>query len=137
MAILKFKKFITFSISIALLIILVGMTSSRNGATQILDEDAAIRGKLVFEKYGCFVCHGNEGSGGVRNKNAATGGLVTALIYTSRAFNDVAFKERIIRGPSPVKKTDPEGPTPPLSMPAFRDLISDEELTNLVVFLRS
>src|SRR3990170_6012501 len=124
MAILKFKKFITFSISITLLIILVGMTSSRNGATQILDEDAAIRGKLVFDKYGCFVCHGNEGSGGVKNKNSATGGVVTALTYTSRAFKDVELKERIIKGPSPAKKTDPKGPTPPLSMPAYRGMIS-------------
>ena len=137
MAILKFKKFITFSISITLLIILVGMTSSRNGATQILDEDAAIRGKLVFDKYGCFVCHGNEGSGGVRNKNSATGEVVTALTYTSRAFNDVALKQRIIQGPTPVKKADPKGFTPPLSMPNWRGLISDEELTDLVAYLRS
>lgn len=87
----------------ALLVMLVGFSrpASTYGATQ---EEAMQRGKLVFEKYGCFVCHGNEGSGGVRNKNSATGGVITALTFTSRAFNDADLKERIIRGPTPIKK---------------------------------
>ncbi len=101
------------------------------------DERAVEEGKLVFQKYGCFVCHGNEGSGGVKNKNSATGGVVTALTYTSRAFKDAALKERIVQGPIQVKKADPNGSMPRLSMPNFKGLISDDELTNLVAYIRS
>ena len=126
------------------LLILVGISLLVGGSTrpswmseQPFDRQAADQGKLVFETYGCFVCHGNEGSGGVKNKNSATGGVVTALTYTSRAFKDVELKERIIKGPSPAKKTDPKGPTPPLSMPAYRGMISDAELTDLVAYIRS
>jgi mono/diheme cytochrome c family protein len=63
---------------------------------QVPDQEAVQRGKLVYDKYGCFVCHGNEGSGGVKNKNAATGGMVTALTFTSRAFNDAAVPVAVI-----------------------------------------
>ena len=101
------------------------------------DEGSVESGKFVFEKYGCFVCHGNEGFGGVKNRNSTTGGVVTALTYTSRAFSDAALRERIVQGPTPVKKADPNGPTPPLSMPRFRGEISDSELGDLVAYLRS
>jgi DmsE family decaheme c-type cytochrome len=115
---------------------LVGFTFPSPSFRSEEDQDAA-QGKVVFEKYGCFVCHGNEGSGGVSNRNSATGGVVNALTYTSRAFKDAALKERILQGPVAVKKADPMGPTPPLSMPYFRGVIPDPELTNLVAYLRS
>lgn len=137
MQIVKCKAVAAFLSSAALIIAFVGFAP--RGATSVSkpDEEAAQRGKLVFDKYGCFVCHGNEGADGVRNKNAVTGGVVTALTYTSRAFKDAALKERILQGPTPVKKTDPRGATPPLSMPNFKGLISDDELTDLVAYLRS
>src|SRR3990172_4741786 len=104
MAIPKFRALVPLFLSAALLITLVGFIFPPSISRSLQDKEAVERGKLVFEKYGCFVCHGNEGSGGVRNKNSATGEVVTALTYTSRAFNDVALKQRIIQGPTPVKK---------------------------------
>lgn len=133
----KLKKWIPLSTSIAMLIMFVGFKHQSAISAAVGYQQEAVRGKLVFEKYGCFVCHGNEGSGGVRNKNSETGGVVTALTYTSRAFKDADLKERIIKGPVPVKKADPRGSTPPLSMPPFRGLISEAELTDLVAYLRS
>lgn len=135
MLMLRFKALIIIA-GIAL-IILAGFTPSNSPSQPRSDEEAAKRGKLVFEKYGCFVCHGNEGLGGVRNKNSATGGVVPSLTFTSRAFKDAALRERIIQGPGPVKKMDPKGSNPPLSMPNFRGLILDTELTDLVAYVRS
>lgn len=93
------------------------------------------RGKIVFDKNGCFVCHGNEGSGGVRNRNSATGGEVTALTYVSRAFSDADLAENIIQGSTAVLKADPRGNIPPISMPNYRDRITDAELNDLVAYL--
>lgn len=137
MAIPKLKKFLSFDMAAFLLVMLVGLSLPASTFGQMQNQEAVERGKLVFEKYGCFVCHGNEGSGGVRNKNSATGGVVTALTYTSRAFKDADLKERIIRGPTSVKKADLQGSTPPLSMPFFKNVISDAELNDLVVYIRS
>ena len=137
MAIPKSKTLVAFCTSAALLVMLAGFALPRSASRSVDSQQTAEQGKLVFEKYGCFVCHGNEGSGGVRNKNAATGGFVNALTYTSRAFKDADLKERIIRGPTPVKKADPHGSTPPLSMPYFRGAIPDAELNDLVAYLRS
>ncbi len=124
-----------FSVCMVVIIVSLGFVPRMTAPRE--DDRTVEQGQRVFERYGCFVCHGNEGSGGVRNRNSATGGVVTALTYTSRAFNDADLKERIIKGPSLVKKADPRGSMPPLSMPAFRGLISDAELTDLVAYLRS
>lgn len=135
MAIPNLKTLVPFPKGAALLLVLVGVAlPSTSGA--VGDPQAAERGRQAFEKYGCFVCHGNEGTGGVRNKNSANK-IVPVLTYTSRAFKDAALKERIIRGPTPVKKADPKGSTPPLSMPNYEDLITEAELTDLVAYLRS
>jgi len=131
---LKRKTLVPFPRGAALLAMLVGIAlPATSGAVD--DPQAAARGRQAFERYGCFVCHGNEGSGGVRNKHSANK-IIPPLTYTSRGFSDTALKERIIQ-PTPVKKADPEGPTPPLSMPDYGGLITEPELTELVAYLRS
>lgn len=40
-------------------------------AQQTQDRAAVERGRVVYQKYGCFVCHGLGGAGGVRNKNSS------------------------------------------------------------------
>ena len=137
MVIPKFRSVVSLTTAIALLGTLFGFLVPASTSRSMEDKQAVERGKLVFEKYGCFVCHGNEGSGGVRNKNAATDGLVPALSYTSRSFDEAALKERILKGPAAVKKADPRGPTPLLSMPYYRSMIMEAELNDLVVYLKS
>jgi len=117
--------------------LLTAMTIAVPGYSLTADEEAAGRGKGVFERSGCFVCHGNEGSGGVRNRNSATGERVPSLIYSSRGFTDQAFKQRFLQGAGLIKKMDPRGITPPLSMPPFRGRISDEEIADLIAYLKS
>ena len=83
------------------------------------------------------MCHGNEGSGGVRNKNSLTAERVPSLTYVSRGYTPQALKEKIQRGSTLVRKLDPSSFTPPLSMPSFRNRISDADLNALVEYLRS
>jgi cytochrome c len=97
----------------------------------------AEQGKRVFEKAGCFVCHGNEGSGGVRNKNSLTAERVPPLTYVSRGYTDQALKEKILRGSTLVRKLDPSGFTPPLSMPSFRGRLADPDIDLLIEYLHS
>ena len=86
---------------------------------------------------GCFVCHGNEGSGGVRNKNSLTSERVPTLTYVSRGYTPQALKEKIQRGSTLVRKLDPSSFTPPLSMPPWRNRISEDDLNALVEYLHS
>ena len=94
------------------------------------------RGRAVYLKFGCGGCHGADGEGGVPNRNAKAHQQIPALT----AANDVAdvFLESFITEgiPDPAK-LDPNGPKPPIYMPAFGDKISEGELTDLISYLRS
>ena len=130
--------FMQKNIPILLLFVFFLMTASTlRSLAQSVDEEALKRGRTVFEKSGCFVCHGNEGSGGVRNRNAATEEHIPKLTYVSRGYTAQTLKERIFRGSIEVKKLDPKSFTPPVSMPRFRDRISEEEANDLVAYLKS
>ena len=93
-------------------------------------------GRAVYQKYGCVACHGFEGRGGIKNHNAATGGEVPPLVYVREGFTHEQLKVLIEEGRYPTK-ADPQGPTPPLWMPTWRDKISSEEMDQLVEYLMS
>jgi len=97
---------------------------------------AVEHGRAVFQRYGCIGCHGIEGRGGVRNDNAATGGEVPPLTYVAQGFTKDQLKALIRAGRYPTK-ADPNGPTPPLWMPTWKDKLSDEELDAVVEYLIS
>ncbi len=119
----------------ALLVMLIGFCLPVSAFPEEEEEYPEDRGKIVFDKNGCFVCHGNEGSGGVKNRNSATGGEVTALTYVSRAFSDADLAENIVQGATAVLKADPRGNIPPISMPNYSDRITDAEVDDLVAYL--
>lgn len=124
-----------FAALLALLVCLSLIAFSQDD--RVLDTAAAARGKLVFERLGCFVCHGNQGSGGVRNRNSATQERIPTLTYSSRGFTTEAFKERIRNGSPVIRKKDLRGITPPVSMPPFRQRVAEPEISDLVEYLRS
>jgi len=95
------------------------------------------RGRILFQKYGCALCHGIQGTGGVRNNNALTGDAVTSLTYVARAFNRESLRQKILTGVLIVAKKDSLGPVPPLFMPSFRGRITDSELDDLITYLLS
>jgi cytochrome c553 len=113
---------------------------ARKHAVAALDAAAnpqLARGRAAFTKYSCNACHGPGGTGGIMNLNAESGGQVNGLLRVSETYTTAELAEKIRGGVPEVGKGDPTGPTPPLHMPAYRDLIAGQELTDLVAYLSS
>lgn len=93
------------------------------------------RGREVYAKYSCNACHGAAGKGGIRNLNAESGGQINGLLKVNESYSSKELAEKIRNGVTEVGKGDPTGPEPPLHMPAYRELISGQEMTDLVAYL--
>jgi mono/diheme cytochrome c family protein len=88
---------------------------------------AAARGRVVYERYGCRMCHGDDGKGGFANPNAETDGKVPGITYV-----------KLIRTGTPrIGLADPKGPMPPYRMPSWGDRMSAREVDDLVQYLLS
>ncbi|MEW6749490.1 MAG: cytochrome c [Candidatus Latescibacterota bacterium] len=95
------------------------------------------RGRLVYKKYGCAMCHGPEGQGGVENPNAQTGGEIPQLIYVAEGYTTAELGARIRGGVWEIARADSSGPTPPYRMPSMGTWMSAGEVDALVEYLRS
>jgi cytochrome c553 len=99
-------------------------------------EDAAIEaGKRDFARFGCAGCHGTELQGGVPNPNAQ-GGQIPSLLHLSDDYTKDEILAVIRNGRMP-PLDNPKGPTPPLYMPSWKALLSDEDTHQIVEFLWS
>lgn len=96
-----------------------------------------LRGEVLYKRYGCRGCHGVGGTGGVANRNSQSGEMVPALVYVKEGYMPDELKDRIRRGIPKVEKLDPEGPEPPLAMPAFGSRLTERQLDDLVSYLLS
>ena len=94
-------------------------------------------GRKLYEKLGCLACHGVDGKGGVPNLNAQTGQLVPPVAFVAEGYKKEELRDKILKGVSKVEKLDPAGPTPPLYMPAYKELIADTDLELLMAYLKS
>lgn len=112
--------------------------------------DPVAHGKYVFEKYGCNACHGQEGLAGRRNFNALgpdqsdpqkdmDKGREPTLPDTVGTFTREELRKKIEDGVavSQIQKFNPEGPVPPLYMPAWKDKIKGREMEDLITYLLS
>src|SRR5208282_3021373 len=95
------------------------------------------RGHAVFQKYGCFQCHGADAKGGVSNPNAKTAEQVPSLIYVADGYTKDELIAFISRGERNIPRMNPTGPAPPRFMPHWGGLISSNELGDLADFLFS
>lgn len=93
-------------------------------------------GRWVYEKYGCAACHGPEGRGGIRNYNSQND-VTPNLRRAVATYTRDELKEKISEGVPFIAKHNPNGPQPPLYMPAWKSKIKGEELENLVTYLQS
>ena len=99
-------------------------------------EDVAIEaGKQDFARFGCVGCHGTELQGGVANPNAQ-GGEVPSLLHVS---DDYTKDEviAIIRNGRVPPMDNPAGPPPPLYMPSWKHVLSDEDINRIADYLWS
>ncbi len=95
------------------------------------------RGHLVFKKYGCFNCHGEDGKGGVTNLNAKTAELVPSLIYVADGYNKAELIAFISRGERVIPRKNPNGPEPPHFMPKWGGVVNPDEMSDIAEFLFS
>jgi mono/diheme cytochrome c family protein len=110
--------------------------SSMTGPSPAGEESPVEHGRLLYSEYGCGICHGPHGEGGVKNPNADANPPETVknLLDLEDYFTSDDLKEIIREGVEPAK-LDEDKPEPPLVMPAWRDIISEEELENLSLFI--
>jgi len=145
---LSMQKLLVAVLSLALFAALIAaggvdarrQAEARKQAVAALDAAAnpqLARGRAVFAKYSCNACHGPGGTGGIMNLNAETGGQVNSLLRVSETYTSAELMEKIRTGVPEVEKGDPTGPSPPLRMPAYRDLVAGTEMTDLVAYLLS
>lgn len=90
----------------------------------------------VYISYGCILCHGANGEGGVKNKNAQTGEEIPSLTYTAEGYTPEEFKQRTLGGVHTVAKLDTTGKTPPFVMPGWNNM-SESELNDLLIYVWS
>jgi len=95
------------------------------------------RGRAVFQKYGCYQCHGQDGKGGVSNANAKTAEQVPSLIYVADGYTKAELIAFASRGERNIPRLNPAGPEPPHFMPKWGPIISTNELSDLADFLFS
>jgi len=93
------------------------------------------RGQRVFERYGCASCHGRGGIGGVTNANSQ-GGLVPPINKVKEGFTEDEVK-KVIRDGRTSEPEDSRGPAPPLHMNAWKAVMDEGELDDLVKYLFS
>lgn len=97
------------------------------------------RGRVVFERYGCRSCHGEDGRGGLANPNAQGDGKVPSVIieYAAEGYSVAELKRLIVNGKPRIDREDPQGPVPPYRMPGWKGQISDQDVDDVVRYLTS
>ena len=91
------------------------------------------RGHAVFQKYGCFQCHGADAKGGVANPNAKTAEQVPSLIYVADGYTKDELIAFISRGERNIPRMNPTGPAPPHFMPKWGRF--DQQQSNWATWL--
>ena len=95
------------------------------------------RGRLVYTRYGCAMCHGAEGKGGVANPNAETGGKIPEITHVAEGYTLEELRRLILKGTPTIGRANPNRPRPPLRMPGWRDRMTDREAVDLAQYLIS
>jgi mono/diheme cytochrome c family protein len=98
---------------------------------------AEARGRLVFDRYGCTLCHGPEGKGGVPNPNALRNAMVPTIIDLADAYTPAEVAQLIRTGRHNVDRADAAGAIPPYRMPGWGDRLSEQDVHDLVQYLMS
>ena len=99
-------------------------------------EEAAIEaGKQNFARFGCVGCHGINLQGGVPNPNSQ-GGEVPSLLHASDDYTKEEVIKIIGNGKQPPLE-DAKKAAPPLYMPAWKSVLSGEDISRLADYLWS
>lgn len=97
---------------------------------------AEVAGELVYNRFGCWGCHGVKGKNADRNPNAAPDEKVPELWGVKNRRTETEIRRIVRNGASP-SPLDASRPAPPFSCPAWEDRISDRELDHLIAFVKT
>jgi len=101
----------------------------------------AERGREVYVRYGCTMCHGPEGNGDEgelrSNPNSETEEHIPAVIYVAESYTKPELQEYLYKGAPQVGKLDPDGLQPPYTMPGWGEGMTAEDSAALVEYLWS
>ena len=106
-------------------------------STRPAEDTAMARGKFLYDRYGCVMCHGADGKGGFANLNAETDGKVPAVIFVKEGYTKAEVADLIRNGKARIGQADPKGPDPPYRMPGWHDRLSDQDIADLTEYLMS
>lgn len=93
------------------------------------------RGRAVYLRAGCVACHGARGVGGHPNNNVP-GEAIPALQGTLQTFTEAELTDKIRHGAKPVAK-DPNGPQPLVGMPAWGEVLPEDDIAAVAAYLLS
>jgi mono/diheme cytochrome c family protein len=99
--------------------------------------DAAARGRLAYQAYGCAMCHGADAKGGFANPNSESAGKVPGLVMVKEGYLEREVIQKILDGAPHIGKADANGPTPPYRMPGWKDRMTRADATDLAKYLIS
>ena len=99
--------------------------------------NAVSHGRQLYQVYGCAMCHGPEGKGGVANPNAESEGKVPGLVMVKEGYLERELVQKILDGAPRIGKADAKGAVPPYRMPGWRDRMSRAEAADLAKYLVS
>lgn len=95
------------------------------------------RGRLVYEQYGCGLCHGDDGKSGIANLNSETEEKIPAVVYVQEGYTKPELRNYLLKGNQKIGKEHAEGPTPPYKMPLGLGRMTRSEAADLAEYLWS
>lgn len=104
---------------------------------------AAVRGRRVAVRLGCFGCHGPDGVGGVANPGSKEGEVPAFVEQTQMMYvrGPEELREYVLDGAPARRRDDAEYradvEASALHMPAYRGFLTGVELDDLVAWLRA
>ncbi len=107
------------------------------------EETSAVRGHRVAVSLGCFACHGPAGTGGVHNPGSEEEEVPAFTEQTQMMYVKTTddLREYVLDGAPKRRREDPDYVAKMkqagLRMPAYRDFITDDQLEDVVAYLRA
>lgn len=101
-----------------------------------LGNNARERGELVFKRFACWACHGENGRGGIRNPNMAPDEIMPSLKQTGIKYTEAELLERLKRKTVP-EALDSAEAAPPFFCPDYGNYMEPSEFSDLYAYLKS